>query len=230
MIILGISTSSPRGTVAIVRDAEVVARIAYDGGTSHAERLFAAIDQVMEHAAVTRADLTALACDVGPGSFTGVRVGVASAKGIVIGLGLPVIGIGSLEAMAFAATATAAGREVLAIVDARKGEVFAALYDDVLSATWGPVHVARDASATLVELATAHRALAVGEIVAALDGFSPPPRSEALDLPDAASMALLAARRLASPSSGQAAECFDAADLEAIYVRAPDAKPLSEQR
>lgn len=230
MIVLALSTSSPRGTVAIARDGEIAARVAYDGGTSHAERLFAAIDDTMAHAGVTRGDLRALACDIGPGSFTGVRVAVASAKGIAVALGIPIVGVGALESMAFAASTLAGGREVLAIVDARKGEVFAAAYDASLSTTWGPEHVARADTARLVELATSRDALVVGEIVTDLDGFTSPPRAADVDLPDAASIARCASSRLALVSPVDAGQRYDAALLDIAYVRAPDAKPLSEQR
>lgn len=226
MIVLALSTSSPRGTVAIARDGAIAARVAYDGGTSHAERLFAAIDEAMAQAVVTRADLAGLACDIGPGSFTGVRVGIASAKGIALALGLPVVGIGSLESMAGAAIPEAAGRPVLAVVDARKGEVFAAVYDTPLSPVWGPEHLPRTDVARLIDLAAQHDAIVVSEMT--LDGLRIDLRSDAADLPDAASMAILASTRLASVSD--AVQRFDAGSLEALYVRAPDAKPLSEQR
>lgn len=227
MIVLALSTSSPRGTVAIAREGALVARVAYDGGTSHAERLFAAIDETMTQAGVARADLTALACDVGPGSFTGVRVGLASAKGIGLALSIPVVGIGSLEAMAFAARDHANGRPVLSIVDARKGEVFAALYDADLNPTWGPTHLSRDDVSTLRDRVTSDQAVVVGEFVAELEGLSPIARSPAIDLPDAASMALVAISRLASLTRNDALARHDASTLEAVYVRAPDAKPMA---
>jgi tRNA threonylcarbamoyladenosine biosynthesis protein TsaB len=237
LIVLSASTSSPRGTVAIALDGAIVARVAYDGGTSHAERIFTAIDGAMAQAGVARGDLTALACDVGPGSFTGVRVGVASLKGIAVALGLPVVGVGALEAMAFAAATDAGGRDVLAVVDARKGEVFAAAYDTSLSAGWGPEHVARADVGRLGEVATSRGALVVGEVVVELVGLAPPPGprraevcTDAMDLPDAAAIAVLATSRLASLSAVDAARRFDAALLDISYVRAPDAKPLSEQR
>lgn len=228
MIVLALSTSCPRGTVAIAREGQVVARIAYDGGTSHAERLFAAIDQAMAEAGVRRPELSAVACDVGPGSFTGVRVGVASAKGIALALALPVVGIGALESMAHAAAALAGGREVLVAVDARKGEVFAAMYDAKLALTWGATHLGRDETPGLVARVAAVDALVVGEIFTELVGLGAPPRGADLDLPDAASIARLASVRLGALSATDAQERYDAALLEAVYVRAPDARPMAQ--
>ncbi len=105
MKVLAISTSTPRGSAALVRDGEAVAAVAYVDLQGHAERIFQAIEAVLAQSGETRRSLDGLACDIGPGSFTGVRVGVASTKGIALGLGLPLAGVTSLEAMAAAAFA-----------------------------------------------------------------------------------------------------------------------------
>lgn len=77
---------------------------------------------------------------VGPGSFTGLRVGIASARALGSSLGLPVAGVGTLDALAagIAASEGAGGRERLPLVDARRGEVFAALYSAGGERIWGP--------------------------------------------------------------------------------------------
>ncbi len=123
---------------------------------------------VLAQAGEHRGSLEGLSCDVGPGSFTGVRVGVASAKGIALGLGLPLAGVVSLEAMAAAAFATGAagpGDVVVAAVDAKKSEVFVAAYDargTVLAApcarTLGPE------AFTLVTAPPGGRLVVVGEV------------------------------------------------------------------
>ena len=111
MRVLALSTSTPRGSAALVRDGEVVAAVAYVDLQGHAERIFEAVDAVLAQAGEPRSAVEGLGCDVGPGSFTGVRVGVASAKGMALGLGLPLAGVVSLEAMAAAAfDAAHAGR------------------------------------------------------------------------------------------------------------------------
>ncbi len=227
MIVLGVSTSSARGTVAVAQDGAILARVAYDGGTSHAERLFAAIDAALASAGVTRAALGAVACDVGPGSFTGVRVGVSACQGIALGLGLPAVGIGSLEAMACAARDEGIDRPVLALLDAKKGEVFAATYAASGEALWGPLHAARErADEVAAEAAgVSAEAVVVGVIAESLRCFAAPRRGDALDLPDAAAVAREACARLAA---SQDLAPFDAARLEPLYVRAPDAKPTAE--
>ncbi len=242
MIVLAISTSSPRGTVAVARGETLLSRIAYDGGTSHAERLSSAVDEALRVAGVERGQLQALACDVGPGSFTGVRVGVATCQGIAVGLGLPVLGVGSLEAMAHAARSDLAGASVLAVLDAKKEEVYAAVFDGAGCAQWGPLHLPSADHAELTEAAGRFGAIVAGEIAAKL-GLAGVVRGEAMDLPDAAIMALVVARQLSPDLAGLAgavlsgdgggesgsATLGDASALEPRYVRPPDAKPLAEQ-
>src|SRR5262249_49911307 len=125
MNVLALSTSTPRGSAALVRDGETLAAVAYADLEGHAERIFAAIDAVLAQAGVDRGALDGTACDVGRGSFTGVRVGVSAAKGIAMALDRPLLGVTSLEAMAaaaFAAGAAAAGDVAAPTIDAKKSE------------------------------------------------------------------------------------------------------------
>jgi tRNA threonylcarbamoyladenosine biosynthesis protein TsaB len=224
MIILAISTSSARGTVAVLRREGVLARVAYDGGTAHAERLFGAIDEAMREAGAVRGDLRAIACDVGPGSFTGVRVGVCACQGIAVGLGIPAVGVGSLDAMTAAARAVAGPVAALAVLDAKKGEVFAAIHAPDGAPSWGPLHLPRGDASSLLAARHAHgAAVVVGEAAAGLEGLGAPVRGEALDLPDATHVGRRALVRLAQDPPAS----LDAAQLEPLYVRAPDARPLA---
>src|SRR5262249_35263445 len=156
-------------------------------------------DAALASAGESRATLDALAVDVGPGSFTGVRVGVASAKGIALGLGVPLAGVVSLEAMAaaaFAGGAAASGDVVVAAIDAKKQEVFAAAYDAAGNALVAPCARERRPDAfALVAPREGGRVIVIGEIAAAITmpaGFEHA-RGAALDLPDAAWIGRLAA-------------------------------------
>ena len=112
------------------RDGGVAER-SHLGGRAHAELLAPAIEEVCALSGCTLADVDAVAVDVGPGLFTGLRVGVATAKALGQALGLGVLGVSSLDVLAAGAVEAApvTGRaRVVAVVDARRGEVFAAAY------------------------------------------------------------------------------------------------------
>lgn len=94
----------------------------------HAERLMGMIAEVMAEGGRDFADLGRIAVTVGPGSFTGIRVGLAAARGLALAAGVPVVGVTTLEALAAAAASGAAGRPILAAIDARRGEVYAQLF------------------------------------------------------------------------------------------------------
>ncbi|MEJ7732829.1 MAG: tRNA (adenosine(37)-N6)-threonylcarbamoyltransferase complex dimerization subunit type 1 TsaB [Polyangiaceae bacterium] len=172
--ILGISTSSGRGSVALRGDGLRVARV-YDA--LHAEHLLPQLDALLAEAGCRRVDLAGVACDIGPGSFTGVRVGVACAKGIAVGLGLPLAGVVSLAAMAhdaFAAGALATGDVALALLDAKRGEVFAAAYDASGALLLAPLYAPNAAAASLAERLPGRRVVLVGAAAHARAGAGVP--------------------------------------------------------
>lgn len=132
MIILGFDTSTPATAVALVRaDGEVLE--ARDdpppgGRPAHATRLLPLADELLTRASLPWRAVQRIAVGVGPGSFTGLRIGVASARGLAQSLGVELAGVSSLRALAAGAAREAAGRPVLAVVDARRGEVYAGAY------------------------------------------------------------------------------------------------------
>lgn len=93
-------------------------------GRGHAERLFGMIAEAMDEASLAFADLERIAVTVGPGSFTGLRVGIAAARGLALVVQCPVVGIGTLEVHAASARGLAGPVPVLAVLDARRGEVY----------------------------------------------------------------------------------------------------------
>ncbi len=95
----------------------------------HAERLMAVIADALGHAGVAYGDLGLIAVSVGPGSFTGVRVGVSAARGLALALSIPATGVSTLEALADDASVHAHGRPVLVAIDARRGEIYAQGFD-----------------------------------------------------------------------------------------------------
>ncbi|HEV2502960.1 MAG TPA: tRNA (adenosine(37)-N6)-threonylcarbamoyltransferase complex dimerization subunit type 1 TsaB [Mesorhizobium sp.] len=107
---------------------QIAGRHVLDLGKGHAEHLLAVIDKALAEAGITFADLGAIAISTGPGSFTGIRVGVSTARGLALALKIPAIGVTTLEALAMEAASAFPGRSVLAVLDGGRGEIHAALF------------------------------------------------------------------------------------------------------
>ncbi len=121
-----------------------------DLGKGHAEHLMAVIEEALEKSGKTYADLAAIAVSVGPGSFTGLRVGVATARGLALALKVPAIGVTTLEALAAEARQVYPDRPVLATLDGGRGEIYAALYDELAVLRYGPAAITLEEAATMV--------------------------------------------------------------------------------
>lgn len=114
------------GGVALLEDTRVVGESLLDVRTTHSERLMLAIDRTLSDAGWEPYHLDGLAVAVGPGSFTGLRIGLAAVKGLALALGCPIAPVPTLDAMAAAFPWTT--RPVCTVLHARKGEVYASLY------------------------------------------------------------------------------------------------------
>ena len=130
MLVVGFDTATPAVSVALHDGERVVSEAFATDGRRHGELLAPMIAKVMADVGASRADLTAVAVGVGPGPYTGLRVGVVTARVLGAVLGIPVHGVCSLDVIA-AATSLAAvpGREFLVATDARRKEVYWARYD-----------------------------------------------------------------------------------------------------
>lgn len=216
-MLLGIETAAELVGVALADDLGPLGGAWLRGGRRHAEVLAPAIEHVLDHAGVSMKELDALAVDVGPGLFTGLRVGVATAQGLAHGLGIGVVAVTSVAVLAREAYDAGWQGQVAAVVDARRGEVFAARYG-------GPTHEldppARYAPAALAETlrsvpdllvvgtgahrdASAFAGLRVGGVV------HPSPRA----------LVQVAAGRL-----GAGARPLAPAELRPVYLREADAR------
>lgn len=129
MLILGIETATQQVGVAIGGHEGVIASFEVARGRRHAEILTPAIEFVCRQADVELSEIGCIAVDTGPGLFTGMRVGLASAKALALALRIPMIGISSLDLLAFPVRHT--DRVVVPVIDARKAEVFWAMYRQV---------------------------------------------------------------------------------------------------
>lgn len=129
MLILGIESASDQCGCALANEDGVIAETRLALPRRHAEALAPQMRFVCEQAGVALADIEAVAVDHGPGLYTGLRAGLATAKAAAAALAIGVVPVGSLEALAYGAAAVARpGETVLSVLDARRGEVFWAWY------------------------------------------------------------------------------------------------------
>jgi tRNA threonylcarbamoyladenosine biosynthesis protein TsaB len=127
MICLGIDTSSLIVRVAVTRDHQVLADVSGEGPRTHSETLLAAVQESLDTAGVSLSAVDLIAVGRGPGAWTGLRVGIATAKSLAYALSIPIVGISTLEAVAAGVTGFAG--KLAVIVDARRGEVCGASFD-----------------------------------------------------------------------------------------------------
>ncbi len=127
MKILAIETSTVAGSIAILDDeAGLIAEVRTDIRIVHAERLMPSVEWILQSSRVSIEDIGAFAISIGPGSFTGLRIGLATAKGFAYATGRPLIPVPTLDA--FARTIPFSSYMVCPMLDARKNEVYTALY------------------------------------------------------------------------------------------------------
>jgi tRNA threonylcarbamoyladenosine biosynthesis protein TsaB len=244
--VLAVETATDLVGAAVARHGSVAER-SHLGGRAHAELLAPAIEEVCALSGCALGDLDALAVDVGPGLFTGLRVGVATAKALGQALGLGVLAVSSLDVLAAGAYEVAPGARsarMVTVVDARRGEVFAAAYaagpDGGGPDGPDPAAVRTDREGALSpedlvdwcdELAGAGPLLVVGDgAVRYLDRLAPRPGLDVglvgtVTAPSPAALVRLAVRRLAAGAVPAAP-----GDVVPDYRRAADARINWEER
>ncbi|OOG68347.1 tRNA (adenosine(37)-N6)-threonylcarbamoyltransferase complex dimerization subunit type 1 TsaB [Sinorhizobium sp. A49] len=210
MIVLAIDTSGS-GCSAAIYDSGSDAILGQSGaniGRGHAERLMEFVDEALASADRPIGDIDRIAVTIGPGSFTGIRVGVATARGLALALGKPAVGISSLHVLAQEARAAAPGKAVLVAIDAKRDEVYVQAFDAagraVTEAEALAVMTARDRFAGF-------EGCVAGSGADLLTSVTP---VKTADLVDIAVVARLGAG--ADPAS---------AKPKPLYLRGPDAKP-----
>lgn len=125
-VILGIETSGTESGIALLRDDELLLETSRATGAAHNEALPLLLEAAFRDTGVGPAGLDGIGVTIGPGMFTSLRVGLSVAKSIALVRGIPVVGVGTLPALA---ATVGPGRPVLAVIDARKSQVYAALFD-----------------------------------------------------------------------------------------------------
>jgi tRNA threonylcarbamoyladenosine biosynthesis protein TsaB len=207
MIVLGLDTALAACSVAVTRDGEVLAAASEPMLRGHQERLAPMVQEVMAEAGLAFAALDRVGVTVGPGSFTGLRVGLAFAKGLGLALGRTCVGVGTLEALA--ASAPGPGLTA-AVIDARRGQVYLQAFADgaaVMAPDSLPVETA---AARLAELWRGGPLRLVGPGAPLLAGIAPEVFVIERGAADPTAVCVLAAGRT-TPA-------------RPLYLRAPDAK------
>jgi len=225
-LMLALDTSQTQGSVAVARGENVLCEILFDASDTHSATLMPAVDMCMRTAGAVTDDIDGFAVVTGPGSFTGLRIGLATVKAFAAVRRRPVFAASSLEVLASAFPF--AGPPVLPLLDARRGEVYAALYD-VSSGSpvelEGPRDVKPEDTGRLVDSRSAGGAVILcgsgaaryRDILSASFGKRCLFAGPAWSLPSAALLAMLVRGR--RPVAYE-----DLAGLEPLYIRPPDAK------
>ena len=215
MLTLALDTANRRGGIALARDGAIVSSRTIEAPDGFAGVVFAEIDSLLAEQGLRVRDVDAWAPASGPGSFTGVRIGLAAAKALAEVSSTLVVPVGNLEALAFADR----GDLRAAVLDARRGQVFTALYDQQLKPLLEPsVGCWLDFKAALGQ-----RSPHFSTIEAEVFGPSGPapglrPDEFVVIEPLADSVALLAEQRASSGESGSLNR------VHPVYVRRPDVR------
>ena len=126
MKILAIDTSGPNCSVSIINDSKILADFTINNGTTHSQNLVSMIEQAQKFANVDLSSIDAFACSIGPGSFTGLRIGIATIKGFALSLNKPTLSVPTLLALAY--NISNFDGLVCSIIDARNNNVYAGIY------------------------------------------------------------------------------------------------------
>ena len=208
MLILAFETSAKAGSVALLEDGRLLAESYQNTGLTHSQTLMVMAEDMLKAAGKTVSDLTAVAVAEGPGSFTGVRIGVAAAKGLSWGGQLPCYGASTLEAMAL--TLGVYEGYVCACMDARRSQVYNALFR---AEKGNLTRVTEDRAISLAELKTELEYID-GPIFLVGDGANLTYKTLSGDIPElilppehrihqrASGVALVAAEKIAASETG----------------------------
>lgn len=207
MIVLALDTCLSACSAAVLDGERVLARASEPMTRGHQERLAPLVAEVMDAAGLAFSQLERIGVSVGPGSFTGLRVGLAFAQGLAAALGVPLAGVGTLEALA----AEGGAGLVFAAIDARRDQVYLQAFSDGVALSAPDVLPVGVAAARLAEIGGGGAFTLVGSGAPLLAQAAPLARIVQADAADPATVARLAAARAPGPA-------------KPLYLRAPDAR------
>lgn len=227
MKVVAFDTATVDTAVCATRDGTVLYEEslgpAADGAPRHSTALLSEVERAVD-AAGGWGEVERLAVGLGPGSFVGIRIALATARGLGASTAKPVVGVCTLDALGLALSEAGEGREGLAVLDARRGEVFAALYSAAGERIWDPFVAAPDELAErLAGLPSAPLAAGAGAV-----RFRSELAGAGAEIPgDADPLHRVAARCVCALA--EAATGGDVGPLEPIYLRPPDAERWRER-
>ncbi len=230
MLILALETATIVSSVALATEKRLLSEITAAAALTHSETLQPHISMAFDMAGIRREDIDAIAVSLGPGSFTGLRIGLAAAKAMAYAWQVPLIGVGTMPALAMGCPWT--GAKTAVMIDAQKGSVYLSLYeweDGSPKEVWPTEIVPLDKAVERLGV-IGERVMLAGDIVARklTPSYNLPPNlfvaPPAVVLPRAASVAALGLLRLAN---GQPDNLMN---LEPLYIRRSEAEVLWEKR
>ncbi len=222
MTILGIETATMTGGVALLDEKRLISEYTLNVRTTHTARLMPALDQILKDSSVDKGEIDGVAISMGPGSFTGLRIGLATAKGLALGLDIPLLGVPTLDALA--RNMPFARYQICPVLDAKKKEVYASLfrYENDLLVRLAPYQVIPPAD---LMNQIHEKTIFVGDAVDVYRGFiSEKLGDHALFAPDSQRLpraAIVAGMGLVKLRAG---EYLDVMSAEPIYIRPSDAE------
>jgi tRNA threonylcarbamoyladenosine biosynthesis protein TsaB len=172
--ILSIETSTAVCSVAVHNDDQLLGYAESRRQKSHSSLLVSMIDQVLGNAKVSKSDLSAIAVSKGPGSYTGLRIGTSTAKGLCYALEIPLIGIDTLKSMALEASRhLSEPTYIIPMLDARRAEVYCGIFDEQMQMISEPAAVVLDDS-SFVDLDQTNRIIVIGDGAIKAEGLMGP--------------------------------------------------------
>ena len=220
MRILSVDTSAVCASVAVVEDGRIRAQSSTNAGLTHSRTLLPMIDSLLQNSETPLDSIDCFACAVGPGSFTGIRIGIAAIKGLCDGTGKQALAVSTLEGLAY----NLLGQDTLAcaVMDARCNQVYTALFEiqgDTVTRLTADAALKIEDLGTLLEQYSGKRIIFVGDGAEKCAQSLPYPAAPALTrFQNAASVALAAER------SFDESKLLDAQALLPVYLRLPQAE------
>lgn len=225
MTILAIETTAGPASAAIVRDRALLAECTLNYKMTHSQTIMPMISGLLGALSLSAEDMDYIACSSGPGSFTGLRIGAATAKGLAMGAGKPIVPVPTLDALAYNIYESAA--IVCPVMDARRGQVYTSLYE------WRRGRLNRLAeymAAPLEEIVDKALSFGRGAVFTGDALYALPDREGVIKAPASCNMQRAACVAALAEELIPHGKAIDGGDFVPFYIRKPQAEREREER